>query len=141
MRNPYKAFLLSLLIFCSSTSTTNEYEIEVFESYIETDVLSSIDTKLIFNIEESNDQINLQVQSFPKSFEQIQSYSLVFDLKFRENYETDTQSLCVGPVWDKFGPGEVSIELKKNNNFKNSVSGVINPENNGNGVFLYFSDK
>ena len=74
MRNPYKAFLLSLLIFCSSTSTTNEYEIGVFESYIETDVLSSIDTKLIFNIEESNDQINLQVQSFPKSFEQIQSY-------------------------------------------------------------------
>jgi|TARA_Y200000002_G_C22533039_1_gene600583 hypothetical protein len=130
LRNPYKAFLLSLLICCSSTSTTSEYEIEVFESYIDTDVLSSIDTKLIFNIEESNDQINLQVQSFPKSFEQIQSYSLVFDLKFRENYETDIQSLCVGPVWDKFGPGEVSIELKKNNNFKNSVSGVINPENN-----------
>ena len=73
MRNPYKAFLLSLLIFCSSTSTTNEYEIEVFESYIDSDVLNSIDTRLIFNIDQSNDQINLQVQSFPKSFEQIQS--------------------------------------------------------------------
>ena len=129
MRYPYRPFLLLLIVFCSSSSAI-EYEIEIAESYTDSDILEYVESKLVYTIQESANEVTLQVQSFPKSFEQIQSYSLVFDLKFRENYETDTQSLCVGPVWDKFGPGEVSIELKKNNNFKNSVSGVINPENN-----------
>ncbi|MDB4823144.1 hypothetical protein OAH44_00240 [Acidimicrobiia bacterium] len=129
MRNPFKASFLLLILFCS-TSSTYEYEVNLSEIYEQNEALNSIDVKLVFTTKESNERVSLQVQGYPKNFEEIEKYSLVFDLKFRENYETDIQSLCIGPVWDIYGPGEVSIELKKVNNFKNTVNGEVNPEKN-----------
>lgn len=128
MKDPRRAFIFLLIIFCSSSNTV-EYEIEISESFINSDVIKNVDSKLVYTIQESSDEVTLQVQSFPQNPEGIESYSLVFDLKFRENYETDVDSLCIGPAWTGFGPGEVSLSLEKNENFKNSVSGVINKKN------------
>ena len=128
MKDPRRAFIFLLIIFCSSSNTV-EYEIEISESFINSDVIKNVDSKLVYTIQESSDEVTLQVQSFPKNPEGIESYSLVFDLKFRENYETDVDSLCIGPAWTGFGPGEFGLSLEKNENFKNSVSGVINKKN------------
>lgn len=129
MRYPYRPFLLLLIVFCSSSSAI-EHEIEIAESYTDSDILEYVESKLVYTIQESADEVTLQVQSFPKKFDIIKSYSLVFDLKFRENYESDIDSLCVGPVWEGFGPGEVTINLLKSNNFTNSISGIYDEKNN-----------
>ena len=127
MKYPYKPFLLLLIVFCSSNNVV-EYEIEISEKYTDVDIIEHIDTKLVYTIEESREEVILQVQSFPVNPDLINSYSLVFDLKFREDYESDIGSICVGPVWDNFGPGEVTLNLLKSNNFIDSVSGKVNEE-------------
>ena len=56
----------------------------------------------------------------------IEKFNLVFDMKFREDYEGDFTGVCIGPSWEKFGPGEFSLELEKKNNFKKAIIGEIN---------------
>ena len=116
---PGKLLIFSLLIFCSNL-TTYSYTIESDDNNI-------IDSQLSINIEYlSKDKVKVTVQSFPVSDTNIESYNLVFDMKFREDYEGDFTGVCVGPSWEKFGPGEFSLELEKKNNFKKTIIGEIN---------------
>ena len=116
---PSKLLIFSLLIFCSNL-TTYSYTIESDDNNI-------IDSQLSINIEyPSKDKVKVTVQSFPVSDTNIESYNLVFDMKFREDYEGDFTGVCIGPSWEKFGPGEFSLELEKKNNFKKTIIGEIN---------------
>ena len=116
---PGKLLIFSLLIFCSNL-TTYSYTIDSDDNNI-------IESQLSINIEYlSKDKVKVTVQSFPVSDTNIESYNLVFDMKFREDYEGDFTGVCIGPSWEKFGPGEFSLELEKKNNFKKSIIGEIN---------------
>ena len=116
---PSKLLIFSLLIFCSNL-TNYSYTIDSDDNNI-------IESQLSINIEYlSKDKVKVTVQSFPISDTNIESYNLVFDMKFREDYEGDFTGVCIGPSWEKFGPGEFSLELEKKNNFKNTIIGEIN---------------
>ena len=116
---PGKLLIFSLLIFCSNL-TTYSYTIDSDDNNI-------IESQLSINIEyQSKDKVKVTVQSFPVSDTNIESYNLVFDMKFREDYEGDFTGVCIGPSWEKFGPGEFSLELEKKNNFKKAIIGEIN---------------
>ena len=116
---PGKLLIFSLLIFCSNL-TTYSYTIDSDDNNI-------IESQLSINIEyQSKDKVKVTVQSFPASDTNIESYNLVFDMKFREDYEGDFTGVCIGPSWEKFGPGEFSLELEKKNNFKKTIIGEIN---------------
>ena len=116
---PGKLPIFSLLIFCSNL-TTYSYTIESDDNNI-------IDSQLSINIEyPSKDKVKVTVQSFPVSDKEIEKFNLVFDMKFREDYEDDFTGVCIGPNWEKFGPGEFSLVLEKKNNFKNTIIGEIN---------------
>ena len=116
---PGKLLIFSLLIFCSNL-TTYSYTIDSNDNNI-------IESQLSINVEYlSKDKVKVTVQSFPVSDTNIESYNLVFDMKFREDYEGDFTGVCVGPIWEKFGPGEFSLELEKKNNFKKTIIGEIN---------------
>ena len=116
---PSKLLIFSLLIFCSNL-TTYSYTIDSDDNNI-------IESQLSINVEYlSKDKVKVTVQSFPVSDTNIESYNLVFDMKFREDYEGDFTGVCVGPSWEKFGPGEFSLELEKKNNFKKTIIGEIN---------------
>jgi hypothetical protein len=116
---PSKLLIFSLLIFCSNL-TTYSYTIESDDNNI-------IDSQLSINIEyPSKDKVKVTVQSFPVSDKEIEKFNLVFDMKFREDYKDDFTGVCIGPNWEKFGPGEFSLVLEKRNNFKNTINGEIN---------------
>jgi len=112
---------LNFIIFISCSLTTDVIEYEIYSN----NQIENIETKLVFNIYENKDTIQLEVQSFPKNDKSIESYSLVFDMKFREDYESDFNGVCLGPSWESFGPGELSLELKKDNNYKENIKGVV----------------
>ena len=44
-------------------------------------------------------------------------------MKFREDYESDFDGVCIGPTWNENKPGEIKITLKKDNNFKTNING------------------
>ena len=116
---PGKLLIFSLLIFCSNL-TTYSYTIDSDDNNI-------IESQLSINIEYlSKNKVKVTVQSFPVSDTNIESFNLVFDMKFREDYEGDFTGVCIGPSWEKFGPGEFSLELEKKNNFKKTIIGEIN---------------
>ena len=116
---PNKALIFFLLLACSNL-TTYSYSIESKD-------ISNIETQLAINVEYlSKEKVKVSVQSFPVSDKEIESYNLVFDMKFREDYEDNFTGVCVGPSWEKFGPGEFSLILDKQNNFKNTIIGEIN---------------
>ena len=116
---PSKLLIFSLLIFCSNL-TTYSYTIDSDDNNI-------IESQLSINVEYlSKDKVKVTVQSFPISDDAIEKFNLVFDMKFREDYEDDFTGVCIGPNWEKFGPGEFSLVLEKKNNFKNTIIGEIN---------------
>ena len=116
---PYKLLIFLLLIYCSNLTT--------YSYTIESDDINNIESQLSINIEYlSKDKVKVTVQSFPISDEEIEKFNLVFDMKFREDYEDDFTGVCIGPNWEKFGPGEFSLVLEKKNNFKNTIIGEIN---------------
>ena len=116
---PGKLLIFSLLIFCTNL-TTYSYTIDSDDNNI-------IESQFSINVEHlSKDKVKVTVQSFPVSDTNIESYNLVFDMKFREDYEGDFTGVCIGPSWEKFGPGEFSLELEKKNNFKKTIIGEIN---------------
>tara|TARA_Y100000287_G_scaffold172148_1_gene159154 strand:- start:45 stop:620 length:576 start_codon:yes stop_codon:yes gene_type:complete len=116
---PGKLLIFLLLIFCSNLTT--------YSYTIESDDTNTIESQLSINIEYlSKAKVKVTVQSFPISDEEIEKFNLVFDMKFREDYEDDFTGVCIGPNWEKFGPGEFSLVLEKKNNFKNTIIGEIN---------------
>ena len=120
MRSRIIVTLLFLLSSCSSAIEVVEYEIY---SKDKVDYLAS---KVLFNIKKSRNTVNLDVQIFPKNKEDIESYSLVFDMKFREDYQSEFNGVCLGPSWENYGSGEFSLQLKKENNFKSQIKGLFN---------------
>ena len=120
MRSRTIATFLFLLISCSSATEVIEYEIY---SKDKVDYLAS---KVLFNINTRGNTVNLDVQIFPKNKEDIESYSLVFDMKFREDYQSEFNGVCLGPSWENYGSGEFSLQLKKENNFKSEIEGLFN---------------
>ena len=129
---PSRLVLFLFLISCSNISTYS-YEIKSEDN-------DKIDTQLVISIEYlSNREVKLSVQSFPISDKAIESYYLVFDMQFREDYENDTTGICVGPSWEKFGPGEFTLVLEKENNFKNTIFGETNlNEDDRCGSYFYY---
>ena len=120
MRSRIIVTFLFLLSSCSSATEVVEYEIY---SKDKVDYLAS---KVLFNIKKSRNTVNFDVQIFPKNKEDIESYSLVFDMKFREDYQSEFNGVCLGPSWENYGSGEFSLQLKKENNFKSEIEGLFN---------------
>ena len=113
--------LLLFLLFFSCSNITNYYYT------IESDSVKNIATRLLISIDYlSLNKIKVTVQSFPVSEYEIESFHLVFDMKFREDYQDDFTGICIGPSWEKYGPGEFSIILEKKYNYKSSIVGEIN---------------
>ena len=129
---PSRLFVFLLFISCSNLTT--------YAYVIESKDISKIDTQLVINIEYLSEQrVKFTVQSFPISNKEIESYNLVFDMQFRENYENDTTGVCIGPSWEKFGPGEFTMVLEKTNNFKSTIFGEIDSnEDDRCGSYFYY---
>ena len=112
---PYKFLIFSFIIFCSTVSTYS-YTIESDQN------MDIINTNLSINTERiSNTKYKVTIQSFPKKNEDILNYKLVFDMKFRDDYESDFAGVCIGPAWENYGPGEFTLNLNVSNNFKNFI--------------------
>ena len=111
--------LISFVVISCSSIDTYKYEIS---SSVENKNIESI---LIFNVRESlfNNSITIDIQSFPKYSNKIKSYEMVFDMKVREDYVSDS-NICLGPLWEEFGSGEFSIQLLKAYDFKNKITGI-----------------
>ena len=105
MRSLTVTIFLFLFISCSSNTEVFEYEI------YSDDKVDLVNSKLLFNINKSSSMVHLDVQIFPKKQKDIESYSLVFDMKFREDYESEFNGVCLGPSWENFGSGEFSLSL------------------------------
>ena len=114
----------NILIFLFFFACSN---LVIYSYTIESEDVSNIETQFTITTEYlSKEKIKVSVQSFPVSDTNIESYNLVFDMKFREDYEDDFTGVCIGPNWETFGPGEFSLVLEKKNNFKNTIIGEIN---------------
>lgn len=123
-----------ILIFLFFFTCSN---LVIFSYTIESEDVNNIESQFTITIEYlSKEKIKVSVQSFPVSDTNIESYNLVFDMKFREDYEGDFLGVCVGPSWKDFGPGEFSIILNNKNNFKNSIVGKF-LEDNDDGCDIY----
>ena len=90
---PLKVLLLFLFIFCSSV-TTYTYVIDADNDR------HTVASKLVVNIENSfsNEEVKITVQSFPNNDDNIESYNLVFDMKFREDYESEFTGICLSLI-------------------------------------------
>jgi len=118
----FRYLIISLtLALCNSPEIYN-YEIE---SDQDSEV---IDSKLQISTYIDDEKVEVNFQLFPKHIEKIQSYELLFDMKFRENYNSEFNGVCIGPDWDLYGPGEFSVSLKKETNFKTKLIGQIHDE-------------
>ena len=127
-------FLISFLFFSCTSPSTYNYSIETSNSE------ENIDTRLTVNIYKDNsNNVEIEIQAFPKKSDLIDTYQIVFDMKFRDDYESEFNGVCIGPNWDKYGPGEFSINLNNQNNFKNSIKGKIIQESDDrcNNYFYY----
>ena len=117
---PFKFLIFSFIIFCSTVSTYS-YTIESDQN------MDIINTNLSINTERiSNTKYKVTIQSFPQKNEDILNYKLVFDMKFRDDYESDFAGVCIGPAWENFGPGEFTLNLNVSNNFKNFIIAEFN---------------
>jgi len=103
--------IISFLFFSCTSPTTYNYSIETSNSE------ENIDTRLTVNIYEDNsNNVEIEIQAFPKKSDLIDTYQIVFDMKFRDDYESEFNGVCIGPDWDNYGPGEFTIKLNNQNN-------------------------
>ena len=118
----FRYLIISLtLALCNSPEIYN-YEIE---SDLDSEVIES---KLQISTYINNGNIEVNFQMYPKNIDKIQSYDLLFDMKFREDYNSEFNGVCIGPDWDSFGPGEFSVFLTNEKNFKAKLKGQIYDE-------------
>lgn len=114
---PLFIFLFSFIISCSGVETQS-YEI------LSQDDSELINLRLSIDVDhKSNEEVNLTVQIFPKADLEIKNYLLVFDMKFREDYNDDFTGVCIGPSWESYGSGEFTMKLENKSNFKNTITG------------------
>lgn len=118
----FRYLIISLtLALCNSPEIYN-YEIE---SDQDSEVIES---KLQISTYINNGNIEVNFQMYPKNNDKIQSYDLLFDMKFREDYNSEFNGVCIGPDWDSYGPGEFSVFLTNEKNFKAKLKGQIYDE-------------
>ena len=125
-----------VISFCSLLQTYN-YEFNIEE------IPNIYDGRISINITENSfysDTINLDIQLFPNSPDEVKYYVLTFDMKFRENYESDFDGVCIGPTWEKNKPGELKTILSKENNFKSRIDGKLQEESLRDGCnnYIYY---
>ena len=114
---PLFIFLFSFIISCSGVETQS-YEI------LSQDDSELINLRLSIDVDHKiNEEVNLTVQIFPKADLEIKNYLLVFDMKFREDYNDDFTGVCIGPSWENYGSGEFTMKLENKSNFKNTITG------------------
>ena len=122
---PIKIILFIFVFsFCSLLQTYN-YEFGIEE------IPNIYDGRILINTTENSfysDTINLDIQLFPNSPDVIKYYVLTFDMKFREDYESDFDGVCIGPTWEKNKSGELKTILSKENNFKSRIDGKLKEE-------------
>ncbi len=134
---PIKIILFIFLFsFCSLLQTYN-YEFNIEE------IPNIYNGRILINTTEnsfSSDTINLDIQLFPTSPDEINYYVLTFDMKFREDYESDFDGVCIGPTWEKNKPGELKTILSKENNFKSRIKGKLQEESLRDGCnnYIYY---
>ena len=117
MRPIQISLLILVLSFCSVLETYN-YEINVDDENI------NHNGKLIIDIIDSqlfDDSLELNFQFYPNSQTLSDFYVLTFDMKFREDYESDFDGVCIGPTWNETKPGELTVILNKEDNFKSTT--------------------
>jgi len=113
---PLFIFLLAFIISCSNIDTTSY----VIDSKDNSDL---VNFRLTINVDEkTKEEANVTVQIFPQIDKQIDNYVLVFDMKFRENYEDEFNGVCIGPSWEGFGSGEFTLKLEKIKNYKSTIT-------------------
>ena len=114
MRPIQISLLILVFSFCSVLQTYN-YEISVDDENI------NHNWKLIIDIIDSqlfDDSLELNFQFYPNSQTLSDFYVLTFDMKFREDYESDFDGVCIGPTWNANKSGNLKVLLNKKNNFK-----------------------
>ena len=80
---PLYVFLLIFITSCTSIDS-NLYQIEPVDG---TDLIT---TRISIDVEKNrNGNVSISIQAFPKKADYIKNYNLVFDMKFREDYEGD----------------------------------------------------
>ena len=115
--------LISFLFISCNSPIIYNYSIETSNPE------ENIETSLSINIYEDNsNNIEIAIQAFPKKGDLIDSYQIVFDMKFRDDYESEINGDCIGPSWDQYGPGEFIMRLDHQSNFKNSIKGKTSQE-------------
>ena len=128
-------YLLISFLLCSCTSPlTYSYSIDISNSD------ENLDSRLAINIYQDNsNNVEIELQAFPKEVDLVDTYQIVFDMKFRDDYESEFNGVCIGPNWDVYGPGEFTIHLDNQNNFKNSIKGTLTQESDDrcNNYFYY----
>ena len=117
-----RPLIIFLLIFITSCTNVESHLFEI-ESMEGSDLIS---TRISINVEQNrNGNVTVSIQAFPKKVDEIKNYKLIFDMKFREDYESEFNGVCLGPSWENFGSGEFSLELKNENNFKSEIKGFL----------------
>ena len=108
-----------LVFFSCSAQYGETYSIEpttIDYPYIE---------NLEFLISEDDQSFTLIVNVFTQDKEeQVDKIFLTFDMKFKESYESDKTGVCIGPVWDEAGAGDLSIFLSSQD--EGLFTGTIN---------------
>ena len=108
---PNKILIFLFFFACSNLA--------IFSYTVESEDVNNIETQITITIEYlSKEKVKVSVQSFPVSDTNIESYNLVFDMKFREDYEGDFTGVCIGPSWEKFGSGEFFFGTRKEKQFQ-----------------------
>ena len=106
LRDKAHLIFFVLVLFSCSTQYAETYPIET----------TAIDYPYIENVEfiisEDDESFSLVVNVFTQdNQQQLDKIFITFDMKFKESYESDKTGVCIGPVWDEAGAGDLSIFL------------------------------
>ena len=134
MRPIQISLLILVFSFCSVLQTYN-YEINVDDENINHNgklIIDIIDSQL------SDDSFELNFQFYPNSQTLSEFYVLTFDMKFREDYESDFDGVCIGPTWNANKSGNLTILLNKENNFKSKEIANFDSINDRCTKYIYY---
>ena len=123
-----------LFTFCSVLQTYN-YEIKLDGENKKNYGRLTIDVvdNSIFN-----DSLEISFQFYPNSLTLSESYVLTFDMKFREDYESDFDGVCIGPTWNANKSGNLKVLLNKENNFKSRAIANFDSINDRCTKYIYY---
>ena len=101
-----RPLIIFLLIFITSCTNVESHLFEI-ESMEGSDLIS---TRISIDVEQNrNGNVTVSIQAFPKKVDEIKNYKLIFDMKFREDYEGDFQEFVSAPLGKILG--QESLQL------------------------------